>query len=103
MAALDNSSPSWTLSGHRVKLRRVGFSRMSAAWSSTRIENATGEGSMMRQGMARVLVVEYAYAVRNALHHLLIGAAFEILEHPTHSAAFYLPPTSPDATARIGS
>src|SRR5258706_11556003 len=42
LAALDDSAPSWTLSGHCVMLRRVGFSRLSAAWSCAPRERAAG-------------------------------------------------------------
>src|SRR5258706_9281080 len=84
------------LSGHCVMLRHVGFSRMSAAWSSARLENATGGGGTVRQGMAPVLVVEYDNAVRDMLHELLIGAGFEVNEHATDAAALDFLAESPD-------
>ncbi len=51
---------------------------------------------MVRQGVAPVLVVEYDHAVRNALHELLMGAGYEVIEHATDAAALDFLATSPD-------
>ncbi len=51
---------------------------------------------MVRLGMAPVLVVEYDDAIRNALHDLLMGAGFEVIEHATDAAALDFLAASPD-------
>ena len=51
---------------------------------------------MVRLGMAPVLVVEYDDGVRNALHDLLMGAGFEVIEHATDAAALDFLAASPE-------
>src|SRR5258706_8540616 len=60
-----------------------------------------GGSSMMRQGIAPVLVVEYDEGVRTVLRDLLTNVGYEVIEHATDAAALAFLAASPDGVVVV--